>query len=128
MLGNPTNYVRTNSDLQNKLSSRFSEVASREMGIRVGGPNSDTGKLYLEFKKANQKLDQLTETQTKQVEDAMLNDYGVEDNAKEDSYLNNLDDNQMSELANMRDGYEQFLNNEEYNNQNIDINALTYIN
>jgi len=122
MLSNPTNYVRTTSDLQKKLSGRFSEIASKEMGISVGGPESNTGKLYLELKKANQRLDQLTESQTKEVEDAILSDYKPEDNTKEGSYLDNLDDEQMAKLANIQDGYRQAIFNEESDNQNTEEN------
>lgn len=122
MLGNPTNYVRTTSDLQKKLAGRFSEVASKEMGIPVGGPESNTGKLYLELKKANQRLDQLSESQTKDVENAILSDYKPEDSNREGSYLDNLDDEQMAKLASIEDGNNQDRFNEESDNQNTEEN------
>jgi len=104
MLSNPTNYVRTTSDLQKKLSGRFSEIASAEMGFSVGGPESNTGKLYLEYKKANHMIE--TEAQKKAFSDAVESDMIPAYERQTQSYIDFLDDEQMQALSSMRDEFE----------------------
>lgn len=57
MLDNPNNRVSQISEDMRNLSKRFSEVASKEVGFPVGGPESNTGRLYARLKEADQKLD-----------------------------------------------------------------------
>ena len=74
MLQNPSNHVSQRSEIMRKLAARFSEIASAEMGFPVGGPDSNTGRLYLILKEANQKLADLDERQKQEVRQAISDD------------------------------------------------------
>ena len=74
MLQNPSNHVSQRSEIMRKLAARFSEIASAEMGFPVGGPDSNTGRLYLSLKEANQKLADLNEQQKHEVRQAIADD------------------------------------------------------
>lgn len=91
MLDNPSNYVGQISDTMRSLSSKFSRIATKEMGIPVSGPESNTGKLYLKFKKANQKLGELTEGQKYEKQQAIATDMEASDQERETWYYEALD-------------------------------------
>ena len=101
MLNNPTNYVRTTSDLQRKLAGRFSEVASKEMGFTIGSPDSNTGKLYLKYKKANEQID--AEKHNEEFVNASAKDTAPLYEQQTQSYLDFLDDKQMKALLSSKD-------------------------
>nr|DAE72343.1 MAG TPA: Type I restriction enzyme [Caudoviricetes sp.] len=92
MLTNPSNHVSQVSDTMRSLSSKFSEIATKEMGIPVGGPESNTGKLYLQFKEANQKLDELTQEQKQDARNAITADMEASDQERATDYYEMLDD------------------------------------
>lgn len=92
MLANPSNHVSQISDTMRSLSSKFSEIATKEMGIPVGGPESNTGKLYLQFKEANQKLDELTQEQKQDARNAITADMEASDQERATDYYEMLDD------------------------------------
>ena len=62
------------------------------MGIPVGGPESNTGKLYLQFKEANQKLDELTQEQKQDARNAITADMEASDQERATDYYEMLDD------------------------------------
>lgn len=92
MLTHPSNHVSQVSDTMRSLSSKFSEIATKEMGIPVGGPESNTGKLYLQFKEANQKLDELTQEQKQDARNAITADMEASDQERATDYYEMLDD------------------------------------
>lgn len=92
MLTNPTNHVSQISDSMRTLSSRFSEIASKEMGIPVGGPESNTGKLYIKLKEANQKLGELNDQQKTDVQNAVVADMDTSDTQRTEGYSESLDE------------------------------------
>lgn len=92
MLTNPTNHVSQISDSMRTLSSRFSEIASKEMGIPVGGPESNTGKLYIKLKEANQKLGELNDQQKTDVQNAVVADMDTSDAQRTEGYSESLDE------------------------------------
>ena len=92
MLTNPSNHVSQVSNTMRSLSSKFSEIATKEMGIPVGGPESNTGKLYLQFKEANQKLDELTQEQKQDARNAITADMEASDQERATDYYEMLDD------------------------------------
>lgn len=92
MLTNPSNHVSQVSDTMRSLSSKFSEIATKEMGVPVGGPESTTGKLYIKLKEANQKLSDLTDQQKNEVREALSADMDASDTQRTDSYYEALDD------------------------------------
>lgn len=91
MLTNPTNHVSQISDSMRTLSSRFSEIATKEMGIPVGGPDSNTGKLYIKLKEANQKLSELNDQQKADVHNAIVADMDTSDTQRTEGYYESLD-------------------------------------
>lgn len=92
MLTNPSNHVSQVSDTMRSLSSKFSEIATKEMGIPVGGPESNTGRLYIKLKEADQKIDKLTDKQKNEIEEALSADMDASDTQRTDSYYEALDD------------------------------------
>lgn len=74
------------------LSSKFSEIATKEMGIPVGGPESNTGRLYIQLKEADQKIDKLTDQQKNEVQEALTADMDASDTQRTDSYYEALGD------------------------------------
>ncbi len=92
MLTHPSSHVSQVSDTMRSLSSKFSEIATKEMGIPVGGPESNTGKLYLQFKEANQKLDELTQEQKQDARNAITADMEASDQERATDYYEMLDD------------------------------------
>lgn len=74
VLANPGNYVSQISEDMRMLSARFSEVASKEVGMPIGGLESTTGKLYLKMKEAQVRLDALTDAQQQEFRDAVNTD------------------------------------------------------
>lgn len=81
MLAHPSNRVSQTSDIMNRLAKKFSNIASAEMRFPVGGPESNTGRLYIRLKEAGQKVDELTEQQTREAEGAFAED--IQDNASD---------------------------------------------
>ena len=49
---NPTNTVNNNSEDIDKMGHRFSELASKSAGMKIGKPDSPTGKLFIDLLKA----------------------------------------------------------------------------
>ena len=92
MLTNPSNHVSQVSNTMRSLSSKFSEIATKEMGIPVGGPESNTGRLYIQLKEADQKIDKLTDQQKKEVQEALTADMDASDTQRTDSYYEALGD------------------------------------
>ena len=92
MLTNPSNHVSQVSDTMRSLSSKFSEIATKEMGIPVGGPESNTGRLYIKLKEADQKIDKLTDKQKNEIEEALTADMDISDTQRTYSYYEVLDD------------------------------------
>lgn len=92
MLTNPSNHVSQVSDTMRSLSSKFSEIVTKEMGIPVGGPESNTGRLYIKLKEADQKIDKLTDKQKNEIEEALSADMDASDTQRTDSYYEALDD------------------------------------
>lgn len=90
MLSNPTNRVRTTNDLQLDLNRKFSELATKEMGFPVGGPESSTGRLYLMNKDKEAKINMIPAIK----EDVL---------SEEQSYLDGISEEELSKLANARD-------------------------
>lgn len=78
MLTHPSNRVSQTSDIMKRLSKKFSNIASAEMKFPVGGPESNTGKLYIRLKEAGQKVDELTGQQAQEAEEAVSED--IQDN------------------------------------------------
>ena len=74
MMQNPTGHVSQSSETMRNLSRRFSEVASKEMGFPIGGPESNTGRLYIQLKQANQRLSELTDAQKQEMAAAVQAD------------------------------------------------------
>lgn len=66
MLRHPSNYVRTTSDTQNSLGRRFSEIATKQAGMPIGGPESVTGKLFLQTLAQGKKLEGIQQAIEKQ--------------------------------------------------------------
>lgn len=66
MLRHPSNYVRTTSDTQNSLGRRFSEIATKQAGMPIGGPESVTGKLFLQTLVQGKKLEGIQQAIEKQ--------------------------------------------------------------
>lgn len=81
MLAHPSNRVSQTSDIMTRLAKKFSNIASAEMKFPVGGPESNTGRLYIRLKEAGQKVDELTEQQTREAEGAFAED--IQDNASD---------------------------------------------
>ena len=92
MLTNPSNHVSQVSNTMRSLSSKFSEIATKEMGIPVGGPESNTGRLYIQLKEADQKIDKLTDQQKNEVQKALTADMDASDTQRTDSYYEALGD------------------------------------
>lgn len=92
MLTNPSNHVSQVSNTMRSLSSKFSEIATKEMGIPVGGPESNTGRLYIQLKEADQKIDKLTDQQKNEVQEALTADMDASDTQRTDSYYEALGD------------------------------------
>lgn len=92
MLTNPSNHVSQVSNTMHSLSSKFSEIATKEMGIPVGGPESNTGRLYIQLKEADQKIDKLTDQQKNEVQEALTADMDASDTQRTDSYYEALGD------------------------------------
>lgn len=92
MLTNPSNHVSQMSNTMRSLSSKFSEIATKEMGIPVGGPESNTGRLYIQLKEADQKIDKLTDQQKNEVQEALTADMDASDTQRTDSYYEALGD------------------------------------
>lgn len=92
MLTNPSNHVSQVSNTMRSLSSKFSEIATKEMGIPVGGPESNTGRLYIQLKEADQKIDKLTDQQKNEVQEALTVDMDASDTQRTDSYYEALGD------------------------------------
>ncbi len=90
MLSNPTNRVRTTNDIQLELNKKFSELATKEMGFPVGGPESSTGKLYLMNKDKENKISPMP---------AIKEDIS----SQEQSYLDGILEEELSKLAKARD-------------------------
>lgn len=90
MLSNPTNRVRTTNDIQLELNKKFSELATKEMGFPVGGPESSTGKLYLMNKDKENKISLMP---------AIKEDIS----SQEQSYLDGIPEEELSKLAKARD-------------------------
>ncbi|WP_294477058.1 LPD38 domain-containing protein [uncultured Bacteroides sp.] len=66
MLRHPSNHVRTTSDTQNSLGRRFSEIATKQAGMPIGGPESVTGKLFLQTLVQGKKLEGIQQAIEKQ--------------------------------------------------------------
>lgn len=81
MLAHPSNRVSQTSDIMTRLAKKFSNIASAEMKFPVGGPESNTGRLYIRLKEAGQKVYELTEQQTREAEGAFAED--IQDNASD---------------------------------------------
>ena len=81
MLAHPSNRVSQTSDIMTRLAKKFSNIASAEMKFPVGGPESNTGRLYIRLKEVGQKVDELTEQQTREAEGAFAED--IQDNASD---------------------------------------------
>jgi hypothetical protein len=62
------------------------------MGIPVGGPESNTGRLYIQLKEADQKIDKLTDQQKNEVQEALTADMDASDTQRTDSYYEALGD------------------------------------
>lgn len=92
ILTNPSNHISQVSGTMRSLSSKFSEIATKEMGVPVGGPESTTGKLYIKLKEANQKLSDLTDQQKNEVLEALSADMDASDTQRTGSYYEALDD------------------------------------
>lgn len=92
MMGNPGNRVSQVSNDMRNLSKRFSEIATKEMGIPVSGPESNTGKLYIRLKEANQKLAELSEQQKIEIQGALSADMEASDEQRTDWYSESLND------------------------------------
>ena len=92
MLTNPSNHVSQVSNTMRSLSSKFSEIATKEMGIPIGGPESNTGRLYIQLKEADQKIDKLTDQQKNEVQEALTADMDASDTQRTDSYYEALGD------------------------------------
>lgn len=92
MLDNPSNHVSQVSESMRSLSSKFSEIATKEMGIPVSGPESNTGKLYIRLKEANQKLNELSEQQKTDIQGALTADMDVADEQRASLHIDSLDD------------------------------------
>ena len=92
MLTNPSNHVSQVSNTMRSLSSKFSEIATKEMGIPVGGLESNTGRLYIQLKEADQKIDKLTDQQKNEVQEALTADMDASDTQRTDSYYEALGD------------------------------------
>lgn len=90
MLSNPTNRVRTTNDIQLELNKKFSELATKEMGFPIGGPESSTGKLYLMNKDKENKISLMP---------AIKEDIS----SQEQSYLDGIPEEELSKLAKARD-------------------------
>lgn len=59
MLEHPNGKVRRNSEEIDVLGQRFSEVASQVSGMKIGRPDSPTGKLFIEKLKTSENVEQL---------------------------------------------------------------------
>lgn len=59
MLEHPNGKVRRNSEEIDVLGQRFSEVASQVSGMKIGRPDSPTGKLFIEKLKTSENAEQL---------------------------------------------------------------------
>lgn len=92
ILDNPSNRVSEISDTMRSLSSRFSEIATKETGIPVGGPESNTGKLYIQLKEANKKIDELTDEQKADMRNALIADMDASDVQRSGDYYESLAD------------------------------------
>lgn len=92
ILANPSNRVSQISDDMRNLSRRFSEIASKELGFPVGGPESNTGKLYLQLKEAKAQVDNLTDAQEGQFVLAVAIDMDDADSRRADGYYESLGD------------------------------------
>ena len=86
IVDNPTNHVSEISNDMKDLSSRFSEVATKEMGFPIGGPESNTGKLYLQLKSTKQEIDKQKLKETANVDAVKVDDDNIDD------YENNIND------------------------------------
>lgn len=87
MLRHPSNYVRTTSDIQNSLGRRFSEIATKQAGMPIGGPESVTGKLFLQTLAQGKKLEGIQQAIEKQ---AMQ-----EDEVMEETFYQSIPDSAM---------------------------------
>lgn len=87
MLRHPSNYVRTTSDTQNSLGRRFSEIATQQAGMPIGGPESVTGRLFLQTLAQGKKLEGIQQAIEKQ---AMQ-----EDEVMEETFYQSIPDSAM---------------------------------
>lgn len=61
MLENPSGKVRENSSELDALGQRFSELATKAAGVRIGKPDSPTGRLFIENMRTSNNMEQLRE-------------------------------------------------------------------
>lgn len=87
MLRHPSNYVRTTSDTQNSLGKRFSEIATKQAGMPIGGPESVTGRLFLQTLAQGKKLEGIQQAIEKQATQ--------EDEVMEETLYQSIPDNAM---------------------------------
>lgn len=90
ILANPSGRVSEVSDTTRALSFKFSEIATKEMGFPIGGPESNTGKLYIKLKKANKEIAGLTNEQKAGMRDAMIADMNDPGTRHDDGYYASL--------------------------------------
>lgn len=59
MLENPSGRVRQKSSELDALGQRFSELATKAAGVKIGKPDSPTGKLFIENMRTSNNMEQL---------------------------------------------------------------------
>ncbi len=93
MMQHPSGHVSQSSETMRSLSRRFSEVATKEMGFPIGGPESNTGRLYIQLKQANQRVSELTDTQKQEMAAAVQADTETANDVQEQQWEEPLTEN-----------------------------------
>ncbi len=90
MLENPSGRVRQKSSELDELGKRFSELATKAAGVKIGKPDSPTGKLFIENMRTSNNMEQLRNQieDSRRAEEEVLRSMAEQRDAERDDDVN----------------------------------------